>query len=112
MTEEQISKRSRRRFLADMLFLGGGITAAALVAKNKFSTPEPDPNVMGAMEIPTDLKSPPMPGEPMPPQIEGEVEMPEACPSPSPAVDGDYVVAPAPPREPALGGKPVAPKTP
>lgn len=65
-------KRSRRRFLADLLFLGGGLTAASLVTGTvlressstgvepeivtKPSTPPPstssDPVAAGEMEIP------------------------------------------------------------
>lgn len=35
MSPEQAAKKSRRRFLADMLFLGGGLTAAAAIAENQ-----------------------------------------------------------------------------
>lgn len=122
MTEHQKNKKTRRRFLADMLFLGGGVTAAALLAKTRFAGPgEIPPDVAGAMEMPSDLnptpcstpgENPPMPGEPMPPQIKGE--------SAPPAYDGDFEIPEdevhsrgdmiQPPPPPKTGGKPVAPR--
>lgn len=125
MTEEAKNKRSRRRFLADMLFVGGGVTAAALLAKSQFlddkpvqpvtgHTPPPiePPPLAGAAvpeQNPTPCETPntPLPGEPMPPEIEGEYVLPDPA-----HTKGDYVQPnPAPqPREPKLGGKPIAPK--
>ncbi len=117
MTEQQKNKRTRRRFLADMLFLGGGVTAAAMLAKTQFASPS-HPVAAGAMEVPVDLQTsptpdpahspecpPPMPGEPMPMEVEGEFVLPESeCP---PDIKGDVQVAPPPPK---LGGKPIAPR--
>ena len=109
-----------------MLFLGGGVTAAALLAKSKLGSQPVEPQVMGAMEVPTDLKStpcpspvktpdcpPPMPGEPMPVEVEGDFELPEPdiggeviMPQDDPPmVKGDVAVPP-----PKTGGKPIAPK--
>lgn len=47
-------KKSRRRFLADMLFVGGGLTAAAVLAKSQLLErldPTP-PAVAGEMVVP------------------------------------------------------------
>ena len=123
MTEQQKNKRTRRRFLADMLFLGGGVTAAALIARSQLGSQPVEPQVAGDMEVPiadatpcpaptqTPDCPPPMPGEPVmvPPPVEdpniaGEVMMPP--PENTPAVKGD-VAAPPPPK---TGGKPIAPK--
>lgn len=117
MTEQQNNKKSRRRFLADLLFLGGGVTAAALVAKNQISPWKDSPPMAGSVMLAPpepqpspDLspQSPPMPGEPMPPQN------PRSC-DPDPNVDGDYslptqTVEVESHREPELAGKPVAPQ--
>lgn len=75
-------KIKRRRFLADLLFAGGAVTAAALLAQagsaeKKPATPSPSPTG---------------------PQLDGDVATPTS-PTPKP---------PGPP-EPALGGKPMAP---
>ena len=82
-----------------MLFLGGGVTAAALIAKNQFaeSAGHP-PDVAGMMEAP-------LPKETCPPPEAGAVEAPEALPTPEvpppmpgavpmpqPAVDGNMVL--------------------
>ena len=52
MSHEQ--KKSRRRFLADMLFLGGGLTAAGVLARSQLMVGEgePGPQTVGAMEMP------------------------------------------------------------
>ena len=120
MTEsEKDQTRSRRRFLADVLFIGGGLSAAAILAKTQIFDkqkkqcppdiagdmipPEPPPpHPTGAAplrEIPAETipstgatpEQPPMPGEPMPVQ---------ASPSPQ--------TTPSPFPEPA--GEPMAPK--
>jgi len=118
MTEQQKNKRTRRRFLADMLFLGGGVTAAAMLAKTQLAPTPPEPVAVGAMEVPVELRTSPTPnpaqspecppamkGEPMPVEVEGEFALPEAeCP---PDIKGDVQVAPPPPK---LGGKPIAPQ--
>lgn len=119
MTEpEKESTRSRRRFLADVLFIGGGLSAAAILAKTQIFDkkkkqcppdiagdmipPEPPPHPTGAApvrEIPAEQlptpqaspQQPPMPGEPVPTQ---------SCPSPQTTAS----------PHPQPGGKPVAPK--
>lgn len=119
MTEQQKNKRTRRRFLADMLFLGGGVTAAAMIAKSQMGKePTPEPPLAGAVAPPEAVKTPcptpaqttecppPLPGEPMPPEIEGEFVLPEDPPAPPPDIKGDV----APPQPPKTGGKPMAPK--
>lgn len=122
MEKPQESKKSRRRFLADMLFVGGGLSAAALLAKSQLGPPAPThpPDIAGAVAVPDSLdRHPPMPGEPAPvqsptpvktcePAIEGEVE--------PPALDGAVVMpenieAPPPPKHsPAIKGKVAAPR--
>jgi hypothetical protein len=85
--------KSRRRFLADLLFLGGGITAASLLAKSTLlndQTPNPDPTPTppqviqheepmadGNFVMPeNELKT-----EECPPQIGGKVKQPEPTPA-------------------------------
>lgn len=100
MTDKQ--KKSRRRFMADVLFLGGGLTAAALLAKTKLmdSGLGNPPVTAGVMCPPEDLHPTPqatptpedcapMPGELMPAQppedlknAEGNFIIPEADPTP------------------------------
>lgn len=118
MTDEVKNKRSRRRFLADMLFVGGGLTAAALLARTqlgekKITTQHP-PDVAGAVEPTQVCETPnvPLPGEPVPPDIEGDYAVPDPVHS-----KGDYIQVPQPSttptpthREPKLGGKPVSPE--
>jgi hypothetical protein len=97
MSQEKVN---RRRFLADLLFAGGALSAAALLAQSTrhqaapatthspaspASTPEP---LATPAASPSDC---PLPGEAMPPE---------------PHVEGDV----APPREPVLGGKPAMPQ--
>ncbi|MBX3167298.1 MAG: hypothetical protein KF760_07790 [Candidatus Eremiobacteraeota bacterium] len=76
-------KIKRRRFLADLLFAGGALTAAALLAQAGEAEKKPSP-------------SPSPPKTSCPPQLDGDVAMP-ASPTPKPP-------------EPALGGKPMAPQ--
>ena len=58
--ESHLSKKSRRRFLADMLFVGGGLTAAAILAKTQFlpDLPTPEPAIAGEMVAPAPAGSP------------------------------------------------------
>ncbi len=76
-------KIKRRRFLADLLFAGGAVTAAALLAQAGDAEKKPSPS-------PTPQKTQ------CPPQLDGDVAIPT---SPSPK-----------PPEPVLGGKPMAPQ--
>lgn len=70
-------RRGRRRFLADLLFLGGGLTAAAMAAR--LMSPEP-PEVLPSGS-PTPLaKSVSLPTAE--PGIAGGLEAPVASPSP------------------------------
>lgn len=86
-------KFRRRRFLADLLFAGGALSAAALVARIARQQAEPRP---------------PLPGEPIAPQTPTSPN----TPGPDPGLDGDV----GPPDsirstpEPMLGGKPAAPR--
>ena len=76
-------KIKRRRFLADLLFAGGAVSAAALLAQAGDAERKPSPS-------PTPQRTS------SPPQLDGDVALP-ASPSPSTP-------------EPALGGKPMAPQ--
>lgn len=59
MSQSSGDRKSRRRFLADMLFLGGGLTAAGMLAKYQLaSPPNPEPSVAGEMTIPTPAPTP------------------------------------------------------
>lgn len=104
--EEPKQGKSRRRFLADLLFLGGGVTAASLLAKSTLfdgggqtnSTPEPITN-------PKEPVVAPSPDTPNP----GQMVLP----------DGDYVepkveCEPTPKvrEEPLVEGRRVMPKEP
>jgi hypothetical protein len=102
-------KRSRRRFLADMLFLGGGLTAAGLLARSQFSSPQPEPTPSYAPTPASTTAPPPVPqGSPPPlpaqePIVEGKVKMPEPRECEKPPVtdpfspkDTGAVVLPAP----------------
>lgn len=115
MTDQPKPRRTRRRFLADMLFLGGGLTATALLAKTQIagatpkgkptpattpqtaSTPvENPPDIAGEMVAP-EAPNPaggrraPVNKPECPPDIDGDVALPEAEPSPRPQVEGKVV---------------------
>ena len=116
MTDEMKQKKSRRRFLADMLFIGGGVTAAALLAKSQLlDSPDPSrpPDIAGAMVAPQTDSTPkvcetpraPLPGEPVPPDVDGDFALPADN-----SVHSKGESNPPTHREPKLGGKPVAPK--
>lgn len=90
MSDEKIK---RRRFLADILFAGGAISAAALLAKATQGPGRPIPT-------PTPACSQPSPASVATPevQLDGDIALPQAQPSKTP--------------EPALGGKVVQPQSP
>ena len=91
MSEDKIK---RRRFLADILFAGGAISAAALLAKATQMGGRPEPAPPGSVVAPASPPAPP-------------------SPPPDNRLDGDFVapqVQVTPPPEPVLGGKPVAPQ--
>ena len=103
--DEPKQGKSRRRFLADLLFLGGSVTAASLLAKSTLfedggqSPPSPKPMTT--------------PNEPVPP--------PPDTPNPGQMVlpDGDYVepkvdCEPTPEvcEEPQIEGRRVTPQEP
>ena len=93
--DESKPGKSRRRFLADMLFLGGSVTAASLLAKTALfheKTPPPSPGRSPAPAVlPEPEKTPEalIPNHPTP----GKVALPE----------GDYVEPQ--PKEEALPPK-------
>lgn len=114
MTEKK-QQRTRRRFLADLLFVGGGVTAASLVAKNALWDSNPGPVAAGEMAMPQELaatpcplptpETPPMPGAPVPIETKGDFSAPQPD---QPTVKGGY----SPPVRPPTAGKPVAPPPP
>ncbi|MFN8610417.1 MAG: hypothetical protein U0931_22960 [Vulcanimicrobiota bacterium] len=76
-------KVNRRRFLADLLFAGGALTAAALLAQTGEAEKKPSPTAT-----------------------------PKATGTPTEKLDGDVALPASPtpkPPEPPLGGKPMAP---
>ncbi len=81
MGEERIK---RRRFLADLLFAGGALTAAALAARSISTTPPSEPQVMGGTTCPS-----PIPADPLSPTpadsgaLGGFVTYPESRGKPS-----------------------------
>lgn len=131
MTDPAQPRKSRRRFLADLLFVGGGLSAAALLAKSQLGSPPdvtpaptstPAPACTKSVELPPDVAGemvvpePPISkGEAVAPQPEGRMVTPP--PEELPAIDGDYV-APTPPKTkgdyaapaPPPPGKPAAPR--
>lgn len=114
---ETSNSKSRRRFLADMLFLGGGATAAALLAKSwSGESPKPDasptPKVTPKKAEPIDHPDGPYPGQMVMPK--GESKPPETMPDKieceEPAVRG-LVAPPTKPvtQEPKVEGRMRAP---
>lgn len=96
MSEHSNSKKSRRRFLADMLFLGGGLTAAGLLAKAQMA-PEVEPQIAGKVAAPV-KNCPPTPSGPVPGEavaVQAHEPRPEpsvAPPTPDPGAAGDAVL--------------------
>lgn len=76
MSEERLK---RRRFLADALFAGGALGAAALTARYFTRPAEPEPPMPGAVAVPPELIPSASP----------------TCVETPPGIDGD-VVAPMP----------------
>lgn len=109
MSEKQ---RTRRKFLADLLFLGGAAGAVAFLAEARQDSPQPaqTPQPAGTPAPPEECKVPepeqppgPPPGSvPPPPQEEGNFVQPEPK---EPASLGDVEYAPAPPPEPQVRGR-------
>lgn len=113
MTEHNLNPpKSRRRFMADLLFLGGGLTAAAVLAKTHLGIGdllEPEPDVAGLMEMP-------LPAPEKTPNNEGSKYQPGS------PIDGDYALPEgretskdcptdsAESQHPALAGKPMPPQ--
>jgi hypothetical protein len=107
--------KSRRRFLADLLFLGGGVTAASLLAKSTLfqgSSTNPAPVLTPEPLLTPEIPKPnhPEPGMmalPQEPQVDGEFEIPveqipkEDC---QPQIEGKMVM---PEPNPAGGAMPV-----
>ena len=108
--------KTRRRFLADILFLGGGLTAAAFLAEN-FRTPAGTDPTPASAATPTPERTPVTPPEPQGkvPVPDGDyVQAPPAEPTPPPAVKGEMkppqaAQTPQSCPEPSIEGRMVAP---
>lgn len=112
MSESRLNGKTRRRFLADMLFLGGGLTAAGLLAQTR----------LGASELPEPSSTParenlPVPGEMVAPPPQEATEVPEQSPGvaggmdmPMPTPDCVKTPEPSPVRAPTLAGRPAPPR--
>jgi hypothetical protein len=112
MSENKLQGKSRRRFLADMLFLGGGLTAAGLLAKARLlDAPEAEPPVAGAMAA----APPPSPDSTVSPAPECSLTPEPSCshgPQPSCSTVSEDPVQPPPPGgvvAPSHASTPVAP---
>lgn len=90
-------KRKRRQFLADALFAGGSLAAAALLARH-FAQPEPVVAQTTPTPTPTPSSTPtscppdpnrPVPGEMVAPPIEGKVAPATPAPTTTPSIRGD-----------------------
>lgn len=99
MTEQQQRKKSRRRFLADLLFLGGGVTAAGLIAKTQFF--DPNPVAAGEMVAPEATHNC---EDPVLGNVKGEFVLPEE----SPVRTGETTPT-KDPYPPSTGGEPTPP---
>ena len=117
--DEPVSGKTRRRFLADLLFLGGGVTAASLLARSTLldeNPPAPEVTATPEPQIPVDKtvdlqpRMPvkpdgPYPGEmvmPEEPQVDGNVVAPQEC---EPQVEGRTKMPVEP--NPAGGARPI-----
>ena len=105
---EKRQTKSRRRFLADMLFLGGGITAAAVLARTVGgSDPTGQPVPAEATPTPKSCDVIPngdlaLPTEPVEPAVKGLVAPQKIDP---PKISGEVEYTPEP--NPAGGARPV-----
>ncbi len=118
MSEEKIK---RRRFLADILFAGGAISAAALVAKATQATANPGPVAQNSTPPgpPTPPATPavtPSVKTPPEPQLGGAVVCPtQVTPVPPPVNVRGEVALPQTRKTlpvPKLGGEPMMPARP
>ncbi len=90
-------KLKRRQFLADALFAGGALGAAALAARYLGSTPpEPEPRVMGKV-APVDTPTPVSTCAPVEPNVDGAVE-PNVNRGARPLVPGQVIAPGTPPQ--------------
>ena len=114
MSEKELPKnKSRRRFLADLLFIGGGATAAAILAKSWTAAPPP-PDPKASPRPRSAPKKTPIPDQPEGPYPGNAVfpdHLVETSTAPPPAALGEP--APQKPRceEPMIEGRAVAPKS-
>lgn len=111
---EPHSGKSRRRFLADMLFLGGGATAAALLANSLGSGPEQVASTPAKTPAPKVCEEPKkmQPNSRPEPAVDGEFEL-QQCEEqePKPVMVDRDPFAKQPPK-PATRGRMIMPKHP
>ncbi|MCA9794127.1 MAG: hypothetical protein KC910_20100 [Candidatus Eremiobacteraeota bacterium] len=103
MSEDKIK---RRRFLADVLFAGGGLTAAAFLAKAGLDRQQPDPTVAGDIAPPQPANTPVDSPTCSDPDIEGDVAQP--MPDQTPCEKPPELVSPK--DEPNVAGGLKAPQ--
>lgn len=116
--DEPVPGKSRRRFLADLLFLGGTVTAASLLAKSTIfeaegKTPGPAPKPVVTPDKPvTPPPDLPAPGQMvLPPDGDYEAPKPECEPTPDceeQQIEGKMVIPTEPQPQPA-GAVPLPP---
>ena len=87
-------QRSRRRFLADLLFLGGALGAGAFIVKATGEEPRPVETPAACPTESCPVESSPTPNTQCTPMVKGDTVAPQPPPQPD---------------EPVTGGKPMAP---
>lgn len=105
-------ERTRRRFMADLLFLGGALSVGAFLSQTEAQGPDPaasaTPHLAPTPDGGPTVAPPPLGGEPMPPQAKGDVVAPGAQPSCAPAIEGES--KPPEIRKPMIQGRSAAPR--
>lgn len=93
-------QRTRRRFLADLLFLGGALSAGAFLTQTEAQAPGVTPTPASTPVTPP-TNAPVVRGQYVAPASpDGDMAIPHASPTCAPVVEGE----PKPP-EPAIEGK-------
>lgn len=112
MSEKQ---RTRRKFLADLLFLGGAAGAVAFLAQAQGQSDPPQPAqtpqpvqtrapVEECKKVPEQPPGPPPGSMPAPPPEQGNFVQPQTK-DPATLGDVEYAPAPAPAPEPQVRGR-------
>lgn len=101
-------KIKRRRFLADLLFAGGAVSAAALLAKVTQTKGQTTVATGSPLPTPACTSTPAGTSTPQPPvQLDGDVAVPQK-PVPEPRLGG--AVAPPMPQQPRVKGDAAPPR--